>query len=151
MGDLASDLKNLFGSEEFKQTVADFSKRAMLFAAQALIEYKDVVIAVLAGAVIGKLAVAVDTLAIAFKGVAIASVGAAGASGMGAITGVGARVLAALGPLAGPAGIVAALAAGLLLLWQSAKEGGGATDQFVNDVDRMNSVLDRQYKKACGC
>ena len=146
MGDLASDLKNLFGSEEFKQTVADFSK-AMLFAAQALIEYKDVVIAVLAGAVIGKLAVAVDTLAIAFKGVAIASVGAAGASGMGAITGVGARVLAALGPLAGPAGIVAALAAGLLLLWQSAKEGGGATDQFVNDVDRMNSVLDRQYKK----
>ena len=146
MGEMAADLKSLFGSEEFKQTVASFVQ-VTLSAAQALIEYKDVIVAIAEGYVIGKIALAVDALSLALRGSATAAAAAAGATGLGAVAGVGGRVAAALAPLAGPAGIVAGVAAGLLLIWSNAQAGESAAVSFSGSVKRMNEALDRQYDK----
>ena len=146
MGEMAADLKNLFGSEEFKQAVASFVS-VTLSAARALIEYKDVVIAIAEGYVIGKIALAVDALSMALRGSATAAAAAAGASGLGAVAGVGGRVAAALAPLVGPAGVIAGVATGLLLIWSNAQAGESAATAFSGSVERMNGALDRQYEK----
>lgn len=144
MGEMASSLKELFGSEEFKQLVADFVK-VTLSAAQALVDFNKVLVAIAEGYVIGKVALAVDAMVVALRGVGIA--GAAASTGMLAASGAGARIAAALAPLAGPAGLVALVATGILALWTNSKSGDEAAQQFTGSLERMNNVLDRQYQK----
>lgn len=146
MGELAGDLKNLFGSEEFKSAVASFVAVAG-GAAQALLEYKEVVVAVAEGYVLGKLVLGIEAVTVALGGMTVASAAAAGGTGMGLVARAGATVATALGPLAGPLGVVALLATGFLALWTNMKGGDDATNKVVESTDRILDVMERQNKK----
>ena len=146
MGELASTLKSLFGSEEFKQLLGSFVT-LMAGAAQAVVKFSDELLLLGGGYAFIKITAGLNALIPALAGVAATSATAAGAAGLGGVAGMLPTLAARLAPLAGPAGLVVGLGLSFVALWANMKSGESAAEQVIGSTGRIVEAMTRQTQK----